>query len=90
MQSILQNSNKCLVCGTTLGLEVHHVFYGPFRKASDRHGLTVKLCHLCHRGKNGVHFNTALDLRLKKAAQKRFESIHGHDKFIEIFRKDYI
>ena len=90
LKSILQSSNKCLVCGTTIGLEVHHVFYGSFRKAADKHGLTVKLCGKCHRGNDGVHFNTALDLWLKKAAQKRFESIHGHEEFIRIFRKDYI
>lgn len=90
LKSILQSSKKCLICGTTLGLEVHHVFYGPFRQASDRHGLTVNLCGECHRGRAGVHFNTALDLRLKKAAQKRFESIHGHDKYMQIFKKNYL
>lgn len=90
LKSILQKSNKCIVCGTTLNLEEHHVFYGSFRRSADRYGLTVRLCGVCHRGNSGVHFNTDLDLKLKKAAQTRFESIYGHDKYMRIFRKNYL
>lgn len=73
-----------------MGLETHHVFYGRYRKDADKHGLVVRLCASCHRGNDGVHFNTALDLRLKAVAQERFESIYGHDEFMRIFGKNYL
>lgn len=90
MKSILQHSKRCLVCGTTIGLEEHHVFYGSHRQAADRHGLTVLLCALCHRGDGGVHHNTTLDLRLKRAAQERFEATYSHDEFMRVFGRNYL
>lgn len=38
----------------------------------------------------GVHFNKELDRKLKVLAQERFEEMHGHDKFMQIFRKNYL
>lgn len=89
MKSVLQKSRKCLVCGTTLGLECHHVFYGSRRSMADKYGMTVWLCHEHHTGGCGVHNNAPLDRRLKIRAQERFEMLHSHEKFIEIFGKNY-
>lgn len=34
--------------------------------------------------------NTALDRQLKAICQKRFEELHGHEKFMQVFGKNYI
>lgn len=86
---MLQKSKKCLVCGTTKGLECHHVFYGSRRAAADRYGLTVNLCREHHTGGTGVHNNVPLDRRLKAVAQERFEKLYSHEEFMRIFGKDY-
>ena len=37
-------------------------------------------------GKNGHE----LDLRLKRECQQRFEELYGHEKFMEVFKKNYL
>jgi hypothetical protein len=50
-KSIIQEDKAhCFLCGRNasaeyFGLDCHHVFFGPNRKASDKYGLTVYLCH---------------------------------------------
>lgn len=91
-KSIICNSLKtCRVCGSSQ-VEIHHVFYGPFRKSSEKYGLKVALCPMHHRAmKTGVHGgNTKIDLRLKKEAQQAFEKVYGHEKFMEVFCKNYL
>lgn len=59
MKTILDpGSSCCYLCGKAANLECHHVFGGANRKASDRYGLTVRLCHKCHNEPpRGVHHN---------------------------------
>lgn len=92
MKSILQSSKKCWVCGVTYGLHHHEVFFGTAnRKKSIEYGLQVWLCPRHHNGSNdGVHFNPTLDLILKKFAQKKFEEKYSHEKFMEVFHKNYL
>ena len=58
-------------------------------------GLKVKLCQYHHTGdingnKEAVHFNKKYDLALKKIAQKYYESIYGHEKFVEEMGKSWL
>ena len=88
----------CYLCGRNYtadpcGLETHHLVGGPNRKYSERYGLKVRLCgERCHRnGANSVHRNLQVNLSLKAAGQKAFESRHGtHEDFMRIFGKNYI
>lgn len=90
MKSILQNIKRCWVCGNPY-VEEHHVLYGTSkRKLSEKYGLKVYLCHEHHTGKKGAHFNKVLDTQLKMFAQKKFEEIYGHEKFMEVFKKNYL
>jgi hypothetical protein len=52
--------------------------------------MQVRLCEEHHRGQNGVHNNKELDRWLKQLFQKNFEALHGRDKFIEVFGKNYL
>lgn len=82
---------ECFICGTTINVENHHVFYGRgLRQLSDKYGTTVYLCHRHHRGNKGVHFNKELDNYLKSLFQQRFEENHSRKEFMEIFGRNYL
>lgn len=91
MKSILQTERECIVCKTTLNLHRHHVFEGINRHFSELFGLTVYLCARHHNMSNeGVHFNKKLDLALKRFAQRIFEKLYSHEKFMSVFGKNYL
>ena len=87
----LQENKECFFCDTTENLHRHHVFGGPNRKHSEEYGMVVYLCANHHNmSANGVHMNRKRDLLLKKYAQKVFEEEYGHDKFMEVFKRNYL
>lgn len=92
-KSILQpDMSSCYICGKRGALHIHEVFYGTAnRKKSIAYGCYVSLCPEHHNMSNdGVHLNKALDNSLKMACQKRFEELYGHEKFMEVFHRNYI
>lgn len=92
MHSILQNEERCFICGSYDWIEKHHVFGGnPNRRISEENGLWVYLCHWCHNEPpNGVHHNRAVDLWLKKLTQQTYERHHTRDEFIALIGKNYL
>lgn len=91
-KSIIQSEKCCFVCETTLNLHEHHIFFGTSnRKNSEKYGLKVWLCYHHHNGSNeGVHFNKALDTRLKQYGQEIFNEKYPELSFREIFGKNYL
>ena len=93
MESIItDNMDVCFVCGGRAS-EKHHCIHSINRKSADKYGLFVGLCPECHRtsdkavhGKNGH----TLDLALKQIAQRKFEELYGHEKYMEVFGKNYL
>lgn len=84
-------TRECYICGRTDWIERHHIFGGPYRKASERHGLMVDLCHWCHNEPPaGVHHNSEVNHRLKAGFQGKFEETHTRQEFLEIFGKSYL
>lgn len=82
---------ECYFCGRTDTIERHHIFGGPYRKASERHGLVVDLCHYCHNEPPvGAHHNKHTALRLKREGQRRFEQTHTREEFRAVFGKNYL
>lgn len=93
--SIVYYEDRCAVCGSRVGLEKHHIFYGTAnRKLADKDGLTVMLCAGHHRGSpNGVHGgNTKLDLELKATAQAKWMEYYGlsEDDFRSRYGKSWL
>lgn len=88
---IVNDMEHCYVCGSSY-IEIHHVIYGNAnRRLSDKYGLIVPLCHECHCGRSGAHFNKDLDAHLKKLAQMKFEALYGaNTRFQEVFGKNYL
>lgn len=90
MDSIMQQRRECYICRTTQGLERHHVYAGSRRKAADKWGCWVWLCHEHHTGRFGVQYDAAAALRLKAECQRAFERRHGHEQFMKVFGKNYL
>lgn len=92
-KSIISNSPECLICGDTRTLHKHHIFHGTAnRKQAEKYGCW---CYLCARHHNmsgfGVHFDSALDTKLKRRTQTILEDQGWtREKFIEIFGKSYL
>lgn len=87
-KSILQRNKACYICGTTLNLHLHHVFYGSAnRKLSDADGCVIYLCQSHHTGAQGVHFNRKIDLTIKARCQ--IEYMRQYNKTVEDFIARY-
>jgi hypothetical protein len=82
--------DRCFVCGCVRNLERHHIFGGSNRKHSEKYGLVVYLCAVCHRGNDGVHYNRELMNRPHEYGQMKFQEQYPELNFREIFRKNYL
>lgn len=91
MKSIVQDDwDHCYLCGRP-ATETHHILGGTAnRKLSEKYGLTVRLCHDCHTGTDGAQYNPEKNQTLKMEAQIAFERRYGHDKWMQVFRRNYI
>ena len=89
--SILHDMKKCYVCGKQRQA-IHEVYFGTAnREQSIKYGCCVGLCYEHHNGSNqGVHFNKALDKRLKQECQMKFNQEYPDLNFIKIFGKNYL
>lgn len=96
VKSIIQSEpDYCFWCGRRdEPLDRHHVFFGNDKKASEKYGLTVYLCHSrCHIfGRGAVHQNREVDLAIKKQVQRRAmkEYDWNFDDWLERFSRNYL
>lgn len=93
VKSLLQRNKACYICGTTLNLHLHHIFYGTAnRSISDADGCVVYLCQDHHTGAHGVHFNKKLDLSLKMKCEQAYLKQNNKtiDDFIQRYGKNYL
>lgn len=97
-KSIMQNKKECYLCRflydyeNKTNLQEHHCIHGTAnRTLSEEYGLKVYLCISHHTaGINAVHTDRNMDIILIKNAQKKFEEKYGHDKFMKVFKKNYL
>lgn len=98
MKSIMQDEEECYLCRLLYDsenksqLEEHHCIHGTANRAkSELYGLKVYLCIYHHQiGTNAVHKDRNMDMILIKRAQMKFEEKYGHDKYMEVFKKNYL
>lgn len=96
--SIVERGYHCYLCQIMedkwnfKDLQLHHIFHGTAnRKLADQYGCYVYLCPEHHLyGEDAVHRNNEVDVGLKKIAQVRFEQEYNHEKFMEVFGKNYL
>ena len=100
-KSIMQDKarGECYLCNMLLGIdtpaasrEEHHAMHGTAnRRLAEQYGLKVYLCPYHHRtGTEAVHTSPQTDLILKQAAQRVFEKKYSHEKWMEVFGKNYL
>ncbi len=90
-QSIMQADKICYLTQRMDNLHQHHIYGGSRRPASDKWGCWVYLTADVHTiGAGSVHNNTELSDQLKQTCQRRFEELYGHDKFMQVFGKNYL
>ena len=87
-ESILQNEKECFVTGRRDHLDLHHIYAGSRRKASDRYGCWCWLTHDIHMELHDR--NKTLDKMLRVVCQERFEEIYSHEEFMAVFQKNYL
>lgn len=96
MKSIITNNmEKCYICGSRSGLNIHHVIYGTGkRNIADRDGLTIPLCYYHHKGTHGVHGREGheLDQKLKEIAEKKWMEYYKktEEEWIKRYSKNYL
>ena len=89
-KSIIQTEKVCFLCGCCQEelLSEHHVYGGGRRTISEKLGLKVWLCYICHRL---IHDNNKQELELKRYAQRVFESKgNSRETFIKYIGKSYL
>ncbi len=93
-KSIIQDEKVCYLTGRGDNLEEHHVYYGTGnRKLSEKYGLKIYLTAEKHRnGKDAVHCNRELDMKIKAEVQEKAMEHYGWDveDFRYIFGKSYV
>lgn len=80
----------CFLCGRTGYTEEHHIMHGTAnRKIADQYKdiLTVRLCRKCH---SELHDRGYKDDFLKGIGQFKFEQEYGHEKWMQLFNKNYL
>ena len=88
---ITDNMDICYICEQPREC-IHHVFGGTAnRRLSDKYKLVIPLCHYHHNMSNeGVHFNKPFDICLKKIGQMKFEEEYSHEKFMQVFGRNWL
>jgi len=90
-KSIVQTNKECYLCGRKTCLERHHIMAGVAnRKISEKYGIWLYLCADCHRGTEGAQYDKSLNLKIKQIGQQAFEQLYSHEKWMELFGKNYL
>ena len=86
--SILQTEKKCFITGS-YNVCLHHCICGTAnRKKCDEWGLWVWLNPEVHHALHTT--KPSLRSALQRKAQEAFEKLYGHEKFMEVFHKNYL
>lgn len=91
--SIIQKDKECIVCGTTLNINIHEVYFGRNRQKSIEDGCCIYLCGKHHNQSNeAIHFNHELDLKWKKEMEIAWLMYYNKTikEFIERYGRNYL
>lgn len=70
---------------------IHHVMNGANKKKSEKYGLMIPVCAICH---NRIHCGTSADelnmLKVKQLGQRKFEELYPRELWMQEFGKNYL
>lgn len=85
------STEECFICKTRRNLETHHIMNGPYKKASEKYGLLIRVCPDCHTmAPDSIHRNSQMKKKLKQFGQRYFEQTHTREEFIKEFDQNYL
>lgn len=78
---------ECLSHGKETGYAaLHEVYFGPYRKASIKYKMQIRLCQFHHQDSTcGIHFNREFDYRISCLYRDLFIEQHGEELFKKTF-----
>lgn len=78
---------ECLSHGiTTPYAALHEVFFGPYRQASIKYKMQIRLCQFHHQDSAaGIHFNREFDYRISCLYRDLFIDQYGEELFKRTF-----
>ena len=94
-----KQDGTCFLCmllrgdhDTRANLQEHHAMPGTAnRKLSERCGLKVYLCLEHHtQGPEAIHNNIRHQRLVQRKAQEAFEAKYSHEKWMEVFGRNFI
>ena len=77
----------CHVCEGQAITDHEPIHGNPDKRLSMKWGLTIPVCAECH---DRFHKKPETNEPYKKEMQERFEKKYGHEKFMEIFKRNYL
>lgn len=78
----------CYWCDRHVETVRHECIYGTANRINSKHwGTWVNICPYCHAE---AHQDSTVSIHLKQDAQREFESRYGHEKFMEVFGRNYL
>ncbi len=83
---LTKDLSKCFLCGKPKN-DIHEIYEGARRIPSMKYGCCIPVCRSCH---NHLHNDYNFALPYKQLCQKKFNELYGKDKFIEIFKRNYL
>ena len=95
-QSIICPKMRCYICGSTVGLELHHCLMGSYRDLADQDKLYVALCQYHHKRlhDHGDHKKELQYIAQEAWINKRTKELsktieNAQEKAIDEFRERY-
>ena len=91
--SILQGKEKvCYLTGRTDNLHKHHIYPGPWRKASDKHGFWVWITGEWHNiAPYSIHRDGwRIKKQLQQECQQKFLETHTPEEWRAIINENYL
>lgn len=80
----------CYVTGSTVNLDFHHIFNGPYKFKSEQDGYYVFLRHDVHMRLHETQAGRQFWTTLKRRCQEHFERTHTREQFIKRYGRNYL
>lgn len=91
-KSIIQSAwDRCYfaVC-SNVPTQTHHVFGGPKRHLADEDGLTIRVCHECHREIHEGRDSKHLQRMLHEVGQEAYMQTHSLEDWMKRYGRNYL
>lgn len=87
---ITDDFEHCYFCGR-MKQHTHHVMNAANKKKSEKYGLMIPVCFLCHDKIHNNSTNKGLNmLVVRRIGQNKFEELYSRELWMKEFKKNYL